>query len=98
MSKTVQNRIYNIRPDRVAEWVEKFHAQIVPLRRQVGFEIEGSWIDWERSQHIWVISCDGDFEEANAAYWSSPGRAEIDVNPDDFLLGSETRSVDSLLR
>jgi len=97
MAKTTQIRIYDIRPDRLDEWIEKFHAQIVPLRRQLGFEIQGSWIDRERSQHIWTIGFDGDFEEANAAYWESPKRAELDVDPDDFLTGSETRTVESIL-
>lgn len=100
MTKTVQIRVYDIRPDRLDEWIEKFHEQIVPLRRELGFEIPGSYVDRERSQHIWVIAHDGDesaFEDANAAYWESPKRTELDVNPDDFLIDSETRTVDSVL-
>lgn len=97
MARTVQLRIYDIRPDRLDDWVEKFHQRIVPLRRELGFDIEGSWVDRKRSQHIWIISHDGDssFEDANAAYWASPKRLEIDVNPADFLTGEETRVVES---
>jgi len=99
MAKTVQVRFYDVRPDRLDEWIEKFHERIVPLRRELGFEIQGSWVDRERSQHIWVIAHDGDssFEEANAAYWASPKRAEMDVDPDDFLTATEVRTVDSML-
>ena len=99
MAKTVQIRIYDVRRERLDEWIEKFHARIVPLRRELGFEIPGSWVDRERSQHIWVIAHEGEsqFEEANAAYWASPRRAELDVDPDDFLTSSETRTVESIL-
>jgi hypothetical protein len=96
--KTVQLRIYDIRPDRLDEWARKFHQHIVPLRGKFGFQIEGSWIDRGRSQHIWVISYDGpgSFEEANAAYWESTERTEIDVNPDDFMISDEVRTVESV--
>lgn len=99
MAKTVQVRIYDVRPERFDEWIEKFHQLIVPLRRELGFEIQGSWVDRERSQHIWIIAYDGDsaFEEANAAYWASPKRTELDVNPDDFLTATDTWKVDSML-
>lgn len=99
MAKTVQIRIYSIRPERLEEWIEKFHARIVPLRRELGFEIQGSWVDREQSQHIWVIAYDGEaaFEDANAAYWASPKRAELDIDPDDFITTTETRTVDSVL-
>lgn len=97
MAKTVQIRIYDVRPDRLDEWVEKFHAQIVPLRRQLGFEIHGSWVDRDRSQHIWVIAHDGDFGKANDAYWASPEREKLDVDPDDFLTGEETRTVSPII-
>jgi hypothetical protein len=100
VSGTVQIRIYDVRRDRLDEWIAVFHERIVPLRRELGFEIQGSWVDRARSQHIWVIAHRGDqsaFEEANAAYWNSTKRAELDVDPEEFLTAEETRTVDSLL-
>jgi len=99
MAQAVQIRIYNIRPDRLDEWVEKFRELIVPLRRELGFEILGSWADRERNQHIWVIAYNGaaSFEEANAAYWASPKRAELGVDPADFIVGEDTHTVEPVL-
>lgn len=96
MTKTAQLRVYTIRPDRLDEWVEAFRDKIVPLRRELGFEVEQSWVDREHHQHIWVISYDGDqtFEEANKAYWASSKRAELGVDPDEFLIGEETHVVE----
>jgi hypothetical protein len=99
MAKTVQVRIYNIRPDGLDEWVEKFRERIVPLRRELGFEVLGSWVDRARSQHIWILTHNGgvSFEEANAAYWASPKRVELGVDPADFMTGEETHTVESVL-
>jgi len=95
MARTVQIRTYTVRPDRLDEWAELFRTQIVPLRRELGFEIGGSWVDRERGQHIWVIAYEGPltFEQANAAYWASPKREALGVDPADFLLGEEVREV-----
>jgi hypothetical protein len=97
--RTVQIRTYTVRDGRLDEWVEKWRTLIVPLRRELGFEVHGSWVDRERSAHIWVISYDGDlsFEEANAAYWASPKRDQLGVDPADYLVGEETRTVEQVL-
>ena len=69
MARTVQIRTYTVRAGLLDEWVDKWQRLVVPLRRDLGFEVHGSWKDHARSQHIWVISYDGpeSFEEANAA-------------------------------
>jgi hypothetical protein len=99
LPKTVQVRTYTVRPERLDEWVDKWGALVVPLRRALGFEVLGSWVDRERSQHIWVISYDGElsFAEANAAYWASPRRAELGLNPEEFLLDEQIREVEQVL-
>lgn len=97
--KTVQIRTYMVRVGRLDEWVEAWRTLIVPLRREFGFEVHGSWVDRERSAHIWVISYDGDrsFEEANAAYWASAQRKRLGVDPAEFLVGEEIHLVEQVL-
>jgi len=99
LPNTVQVRTYTVRPDRLDEWVQKWRTLVVPLRRELGFEVPGSWVDRERSQHIWVISYDGElsFEEANAAYWASPRRAELGLDPAEFLVDEQVREVEQVL-
>jgi hypothetical protein len=99
MAGTTQLRTYTVRPDRLDEWIRLWSTRIVPLRRELGFEIHGSWVDRERSQHIWVISHPGpeSFAEANAAYWASPRRDELDVDPSQFLVGEQTQVVEPTL-
>ncbi len=88
-----------MRPERLDEWAELFRTRIVPLRRRLGFEIGGSWVDREHGQHIWVLAYSGPltFEQANAAYWASPERAALGVDPKEFLLAEEIREVSEAL-
>lgn len=99
MARSVQIRIYTIRAGLLDEWVDRWQRLVVPLRRDLGFEIHGSWKDRARNQHVWVISHEGpeSFDEANAAYWASERRKALGLDPDDYLLGEETREVEQTL-
>ena len=76
LARTVQIRTYTVRAGLLDEWVDRWQRLVVPLRRDLGFEIHGSWKDRARNQHVWVISHEGpeSFDEANAAYWASERR------------------------
>jgi hypothetical protein len=99
MLTTTQIRTYSVRPDRLDEWVTKWRTLVVPLRRKFGFEVPGSWVDRDRSDHIWVISYDGadSFEDANARYWASPQRKAMGLDPSRFLLAEQVRQVEAVL-
>ncbi len=99
VAKTVHIRMYTVQPGRLDEWVELFRTRIAPVRRQLGFEIDGSWVDREHGQHIWVLAYSGPltFEQANAEYWASPQRAALGVDPKEFLLWEEIREVSESL-
>ncbi|MER5624904.1 NIPSNAP family protein [Streptosporangium sp. NPDC002544] len=95
MARTFQHRIYTIQEGLLEEWVEKWHSQVVPLRREFGFEVHGAWLDHERNQFIWVLSYDGpeSFQERNQEYWDSPRRVAMDVDPALYLVGRIIRDV-----
>ena len=97
--RTVQIRTYTVLAGRLDEWVELWRTRIVPLRLEFGFQIPNSWVDRERNAHIWVISYDGEmsFAEANAAYWASPKRDALGVDPAEFLVGEQTCEVEPVL-
>ncbi|MDG9678999.1 NIPSNAP family containing protein [Micromonospora sp. DH14] len=86
-------------PGLLDEWVQRWRTLVVPLRRQFGFKITGSWVDRSLDQHIWVVFYTGpsSFEEANAAYWASPERVAMNLNPRDYLVSEVTRQVETVL-
>jgi ribosomal protein L11 methylase PrmA len=98
MAKTTQLRTYTVREGKLDEWVERWRTQIVPLRLELGFTIDSAWVDREHNQFIWSISYDGPqtFEEANAAYWASSARKDMGLDPDDYLVRTEERTVEQV--
>lgn len=96
MPRTTQLRTYTVREGLLDEWVERWRAEIVPLRLELGFGLGGAWVDRERNQFIWLISYDGPetFDERNAVYWSSPARKAMGLDPDDYLEHTEGRTVE----
>jgi hypothetical protein len=99
VARTVQVRTYRVRDGLLDEWVEKWRTLVVPLRRDLGFEVHGSWVDRERGAHIWVVSYDGEgtFEEANQRYWASPRREALGLDPGDYLVAEDVRDVEEVL-
>ncbi|MCM2387316.1 NIPSNAP family protein [Streptomyces albipurpureus] len=96
MTRTTQLRTYTVREGMLDEWVERWQAEIVPLRLELGFTIGGAWIDRERSQFVWLISYEGPetFAERNAMYWASPARTAMGLDPDDYLVTTDDRTVE----
>jgi hypothetical protein len=99
MPRTVQLRTYTVRTEKLDEWVAKWRELVVPLRREFGFEVHGAWVNRERSQHTWVVSYEGPetFDERNAAYWASPQREAMGLDPSQYLIGEETCVVEEAL-
>lgn len=99
MPKTTQLRTYTVKEGLLDEWVERWRQEIVPLRLELGFTIDGAWVDRERNQFLWLISYDGPgtFAERNATYWGTPARDAMDLHPDDYLLHTDDRMVESVL-
>ncbi|MFE4669686.1 NIPSNAP family protein [Streptomyces sp. NPDC056716] len=98
MTKTTQLRTYTVREGLLDEWVDRWRSEIVPLRLELGFEIGGAWVDRERTQFVWLISYDGPetFADRNALYWASPERKAMNLNPDEYLIHTDDRTVETV--
>ncbi|MEU5718713.1 NIPSNAP family protein [Streptomyces sp. NPDC020403] len=96
MVRTTQLRTYTVRDGLLDAWVQRWKADILPLRLEWGFTIGGAWIDREHNQFVWLVSYDGPetFAERNATYWASPARKAMDLDPDDYLVSTDERTVE----
>ena len=76
-------RIYTIRAGAMETWLEEWRRHVVPLRRSLGFEVLGAWVAEHDDTFTWLLGYDGPgtIEDANAAYYASPGRAALDPDP-----------------
>ena len=95
MATTTQVRTYTVKEGLLDEWVRRWREEIVPLRLEFEFSLGGAWIDRERHHFIWEISYDGPetFAERNHQYWDSPKREAMALDPEDYLVSTETREV-----
>ncbi len=87
-----QLRIYTIPPDRLEEFEAFWRAEVVPLRRRFGFEVDGAWSDRQGGTFAWVV-CHPEFDRAEAAYYASPDRAALSRDPAEFIERSELRMM-----
>ena len=79
-----QLRDYLIVEGSLEAWVREWTEHIAPLRRELGFTIDGAWTVVEESRFVWLLSYPGDwpaFEAADRAYYESPARTRLDPNP-----------------
>jgi hypothetical protein len=89
-----QLRDYRIRPGGLDRFVDEWSTSLAPLRRSLGFLIPAAWTVPEDDRFIWILEHPGDwdaFDDADAAYFASPGRAAID--PDPARLIEEQRTL-----
>jgi len=79
-----QLRDYRITEGSLDQFVEEWRGRIAPLRRELGFTIEGAWMVEDESRFVWVLAHPGDwdaFEAADRGYYASPQRTSMDPNP-----------------
>ena len=75
-------RTYTINAGQMDSWLELFNDQLVPLLREHDIQVDGTWVNAERTQFIWVRSY-GDTEDdlktkEEAFYGSAWWRANVD--------------------
>ena len=79
-----QLRDYRIVEGSLELFLDEWRAHLAPLRRSIGFRIDGAWTVEGESRFVWLLSHPGDWEDfaaADARYFASPDRARIDPDP-----------------
>ncbi len=71
--KACQLRIYTLNRGMMEPWV-KFHTEtIVPIQEKLGIKVEGSWVNEDNNQYIWIRSFTDseDVKAKEAAFYGS---------------------------
>jgi hypothetical protein len=86
-----QIRIYTINRGKMDEFVRVWKEGVAPIRRKIGFEILGAWVNGETNQFIWVIGYDGPEEWAlkDQEYFHSPERKNLSPDPASLIARTE---------
>jgi hypothetical protein len=80
----VQLRRYQLKPGSVDAFLDAWRAACV-VRAQFGFTVECAVVDRDTEGFVWVVSAEGDFDAADKAYYDSPARAALAVDPASFV-------------
>jgi hypothetical protein len=88
-------RIYEVRQGEMSAWIDEWSRLIRPLREQLGFRVLGAWADDESNTFVWLLGYDGPegYDNADAAYYSSPERAAIEPDPARHLASTRQLKV-----
>jgi hypothetical protein len=93
-----QLRLYSVKPGAMDAWLDEWHEHVRPMRLRHGFAIVGPWVGEDGETFAWIIGHDGDFEQADEAYYASDERRALDPDPARHLAHVETRFMRSPLR
>jgi hypothetical protein len=87
VAKVSQLRMYGISEGKLPEFVQLWLTGVLPLRRKLGFTVDGAWTVRGEDRFVWIVSYDGEssFEAKNAEYYDSPERKALDPNPADLI-------------
>jgi F420-0:gamma-glutamyl ligase len=88
-----QLRMYDVKPDAMAEFLEVF-PNVVAARRANGMDVVSAWVDAENNRFVWIVSGPDDFDAAAGAYMESPQRRSMKPEPGDFIERMDTAMVE----
>jgi hypothetical protein len=92
-----QLRIYTINKGMMDSYLKLFDEGIRPIHEKLGIPIEGTWVNGDRSEFIWVRGF-ASVEEIAAkedAYFASPERKALGDLPGSHLAKMEVRVIES---
>ena len=96
---TTQLRLYTINRGSLDLFAKEWKEQVLPLRIEHGFRIDGAWIIEETNQFAWLISHEGpeSWEVRESAYYASAERKAMEPNPARLITRAEEHFIENIL-
>lgn len=97
MAKTIQLRRYQIAPGMLEEFRAWLNKEVLPIRKQFGFDVEFMYVDNQNHEFIWAVSVQGspeDFLEVQTRYDASDARELAGTKKPDCLLSVDVKFVE----
>ena len=80
-------------------WIAGWKSQVVPLREEAGFRLIGAWADVQNDRFVWLLGYSGaeGFQAADARYYASQKRKELQPDPAGLIEEARQTMVDAVL-
>ena len=94
-----QLRIYTINKGMMDSWLKVFDEEIRPIHEKLGIPVEGTWVNADRTDFIWVHSFDSAeaIPDKEAEYFASPERQALGDKPTSHIAKIEVRVIERVL-
>lgn len=94
-----QLRVYTLKPGTADAFLSTWKNGVLPLRRRLGYVIEGAWLVPGRTTFVWILRHDGTepWEELERRYYGSPEREALKPDPRPFIVRAENYFLESVL-
>ena len=88
-----QLRTYEIRPGCMADFRVLWRHEIVPARTDLGFVVQGGWVDESANVFVWLVGHEAPagWDAAEQAYYADGRRDAFSANPRDLVAKVHTR-------
>lgn len=90
-----QLRVYDLTDGSVDVFIDAWRHQIVPLRRQAGYEVVGAWVDRDANRFSWIVGWDegSSFDDVESVYLQLREAADLDPDPAQFVTAMQLNLV-----
>ena len=94
-----QLRIYTINKGMMDSWLKVFDEEIRPIHEKLGIPVEGTWVNADRTDFIWVRRLDNAeaIPDKEAKYFASPERKALGDKPTSHIAKIEVRVIERVL-
>ena len=94
-----QLRIYTINRGMMDSWLKLFEESIRPIHDKLGMPIEGTWVNADRTEFIWVrgFASAEVIAAKEAEYFASPERKALGDVPTSHIAKTEVRVIERVL-
>jgi hypothetical protein len=94
-----QLRIYTINRGMMDSWLNVFEEHILPIHQKLGIRVEGTWVNADRTEFIWVRSfaSSDEIPVKEAEYLTSPERKALGNVPTSHIAKMEVKVIEQAL-
>jgi hypothetical protein len=90
-----QLRRYEVKPGELSAFLAGWRG-LVPIRERFGFRVLFAFSSEDESEFVWAVRHDGDFAEAERAYYADPERNTVGAGVTPHLAATHVSMVDAV--
>ena len=94
----LQLRTYTINKGMMDSFISLFHEYIKPVHERLGIPVQGTWVNLDRNEFIWMRKFDDidSIPGKEQAYFDSPERTNLGDLPPSHIAKMEVKIIEAV--